>query len=82
MLVSRYEERPKLGMWPIELRNSLPTVMVPLSAPDPDVPLDLQAVLNATYDEAGYEKYIYEGEPEPPLSAADAVWAARFRPKV
>src|SRR5206468_1077430 len=42
VLVSRVEKRPVLDMWPIGLRDRLPVVPVPLSAPDPDVSLDLQ----------------------------------------
>ncbi len=80
VLVSRYEQRPKLDFWPIRLRERLPMVPIPLMTPDPDVRLDLQAVLDRTYDAADYGKYIYGEMPEPPLSAEDEAWARPFVP--
>ncbi|MCI0360550.1 MAG: DUF4058 family protein [Planctomycetaceae bacterium] len=74
--VSRAEERPRVGLWPIMLRDRLPTIPIPLLAPDPDARLDLQALLHRLYDAGGYEDYIYSGTPQPPLSAEDADWAA------
>jgi hypothetical protein len=46
VLVSRAQDRPRLGMWPIGLRQRLPQVPIPLAAPDPDVLLDLQELLH------------------------------------
>ena len=70
----RYDEA---GLWPILLRDRLPKIPVPLSAPDADAVLDLQAVLDATYDAARYGDYIYrDGPPDPPLEGEDAAWAA------
>jgi Protein of unknown function (DUF4058) len=40
--------------------------------------LDLQAVLNRSYDAADYGKYIYSETPQPPLSEADAAWAQQL----
>ncbi len=80
VLVSRRQDWPKLGMWPLSLRDRLPVVSVPLKAPDADVPLDLQAVFDRTYDAAQYGNYIYSETPEPPLSADDAAWAKQFIP--
>ena len=81
VLVSRYEQRPKLVFWPLNLRQRLPVVPIPLLAPDPDVSLDLQAVLDRTYDGADYGKYIYGEAPDPPLSAEDEAWAQAFVPQ-
>ncbi len=55
-------------------------VPIPLPAPDPDVLLDLQAVLDRTYDAADYGKYIYGETPEPPLSPEDETWARPLVP--
>jgi hypothetical protein len=79
-LVSRYEERPKLGIWPLHLPDRLPVIPIPLTAPDPDVLLDLQAVLDRVYDAADYGKYIYSETPEPPLSEEQLAWARQFIP--
>jgi hypothetical protein len=80
VLVSRFDERPTLGFWPLSLRQPLPIIFVPLLAPDPDVPLDLQAVLQRTYEAADYGKYIYTEIPDPPLTAEDQAWASPFIP--
>ena len=80
-LVSREEERPRLGVWPLNLRDHLPVIPIPLSAPDPDVLLELQAVLDRAYDAADYGKYIYGETPEPPLSEEQLAWARQFIPQ-
>jgi hypothetical protein len=80
VLVSRAEERPDLDLWPISLRERLPVVPIPLAAPDPNILLDLQAVLHRVYDAADYGKYIYGETPQPPLSAGDAAWAKQLVP--
>jgi hypothetical protein len=77
-LVSRAQDRPDIGLWPIRLREPLPAIPIPLTPPDPDVSLDLQAVLHRTYDAAEYGKYIYLEQPQPPLSAEDEQWAREF----
>lgn len=66
----------QMEIWPVELATTLPVVPVPLQEPDPDVPLDLQAVLNAIYDEAAYDLSLdYDQVPPPPaFSKADADW--------
>ena len=78
VLVSRYKERPRAGLWPIRLRESLPVIPIPLKAPDADVRLDLKKALDRVYDAASYRKYIYDSQPEPPLNEVDAAWAESF----
>ena len=80
-LVCRYEHRPRVGFWPISLRDPLPILPIPLAAPDPDVRLDIRAVLDRAYDAADYGKYIYQEEPEPPLAPEDEAWARQFVPR-
>jgi hypothetical protein len=75
VMVSRAETRPKVELWPFRLRDPLPTIPIPLRAPDRDAVLDLKAILDRVYDAAGYEDYIYSGTPVPPLSSADWLWA-------
>jgi hypothetical protein len=64
-------------VWPLGLRDRLPTLPVPLRPPDPDVPLDLQAALDTVYDEADYALTLNYDEPppDPPLPEADVTWA-------
>lgn len=62
--------------WPIGLRQRLPLLPVPLRPGEADVPLDLQAVLDAAYDRAGYDLDVdYARPPAPPLDPDDAAWA-------
>jgi hypothetical protein len=77
-IVSRAEERPRAGIWPISLRDPLPMLPIPLRGSDPDAHLDLQALLHRLYDAAGYADYIYSDQPSPALSSADAKWAEQL----
>jgi hypothetical protein len=81
VMVSRYQERPQVGLWPINLRDPLPVIPIPLREPDSDARLDLQQVLHRICDAAGYEDYIYSSTPQPQLSAEDAAWAQQFVPR-
>jgi Protein of unknown function (DUF4058) len=75
VLVSRAEERPQVGIWPLGLHDPLPRIPIPLRGPDPDSELNLQQALHRAYDAGGYRAYIYSGAPTPPLSEVDAAWA-------
>jgi len=76
--VSRAEERPRVGIWPIGLPERLPNIPIPLKAPDADVTVDLQSLLQRVYDAAGYADYIYNGKPKPSLTGEAATWAQQF----
>jgi len=80
-LVSRVERRLDAEFWPISLRERLPVFPVPVRSPDADARLDLQAVLDRIYDDAGYADYIYDGVPRPRLGDEDADWARQFLPR-
>jgi hypothetical protein len=53
-------------IWAMELNDPLPTIPVPLHPPDEDVQLNVGAVLQAVYDEAGYDLSINYAEDSPP----------------
>jgi hypothetical protein len=80
IMVSRVEDRPDVNYWPLQLRDPLPAIPIPLRAPSSFVALDLQAVLHGVYDRAFYEDYIYRGKPTPLLSPEDTAWAASLIP--
>ena len=65
------------------LRLPLPKVRIPLAQTDADVMLDLQAVLEQTYELGGYEDRIdYQKPCQPSLSQKDQTWAnQRFKAK-
>ena len=76
VILSRVERRPLSEVWPIGLSNPLPVVPVPLLAPDPDVVLDLDAILTTVYNRSGYAKWINYAVPPPgpPFDAEAVVW--------
>ena len=76
IFLSRFTHRPRTSVWAVGLRDRLPVVPVPLLPPDPDVPLDLQAAVNACFDLVGYERLLDYARPlpAPELSAEDAAW--------
>jgi len=73
--VSRAQERPGVAIWPIQLRERLPIIPIPLKPQDPEAAVDLQALLHRVYDAAGYADYIYDGAIDPPLDGEAAAWA-------
>jgi hypothetical protein len=77
--VSRAGRHPRGRFWPIRLPQPLPSIPIPLKPEDPDVPLDLQAVLDTAYDRAGYDLSVdYTRDPVPPLTGEWAEWAGRL----
>lgn len=76
VILSRADRRPTVEVWPIQLRDTLPMLPVPLLEPDPDVPLDLSAAVAAIYERGGYADLIdYRRPPPPPiLSEAETTW--------
>jgi hypothetical protein len=77
-LVARPEDHPQVAVWPLGLRDPLPTIPIPLRPANGEAKLDLQAVVHRVYDAAGYRHYIYDSTPSPRLSEADSAWAAHL----
>jgi hypothetical protein len=62
--------------WPVELRESLPTITLPLTESYPDALLDLQALLDACYDTGPFRRLVdYAQPPTPRLKLSDMAWA-------
>jgi hypothetical protein len=75
LLVAREERAPRCRVWPAYFDRPLPTIPIPLSRPDPDLPLDLQPILDAIYERGRYREDIDYAQPlTPPLSAEQAAW--------
>ncbi|MEZ4863550.1 MAG: DUF4058 family protein [Caldilineaceae bacterium] len=74
--LGRADARPTLDVWAIQLDARLPVVPVPLLAPDPDVPLDLGAVVHSVYARGAYATRIdyRQPAPPPPLDEKQAAW--------
>lgn len=74
--LSRANRRPKTQVWALPLQNPLPVIPVPLLAPDADIPLDLQAAVDACFALVGYEDLLdYRSHLPAGHSAEDAAWA-------
>ena len=74
--VSRAERRFLSDTSTWSVRDPLPTIPIPLMAPDPDILLDLAAIFNTVYQRARYERSIdYSAPLSLPLSAEDRTWA-------
>ncbi|MBI5302815.1 MAG: DUF4058 family protein [Chloroflexi bacterium] len=74
VLLSRWTRRPNTQVYPIQLRDRLPIVPVPLLPPDPDVTLDLQAALDACFDLVGYERLLDYTQTLAELSEEETFW--------
>lgn len=63
-------------VWLFNLRDTMPTIAVPLRPPLDHVPLNLQAAFNVMYRRAHYADGIdyTDAVPPPPLKPADAEW--------
>jgi hypothetical protein len=79
-LIALNSSRQRLSwhLYPVGLRERLPIVPIPVDTLE--VPLDLQFVVNKAYDEGPYWRGAvnYDRAPSPPLSDADAAWAAEL----
>jgi hypothetical protein len=74
--VSRATDPENVEMYPVPLRERLPTIHIPLRPGEPDANLDLQSLIDAAYENGGYDDTDYGLDPIPPLSPSDAEWAA------
>lgn len=78
--VNRAEQaRDLFELYPRRLRDRLPRIRVPLAGDDPDVALDVQALLTQTYEAGSYRDRVrYEAPCDPPLPPEDQAWADRL----
>lgn len=74
--VNRWPRRNRFEVYPRTLEERLPRIAVPLAAPDPDIPLDIQAALEQVFLEGRYERRLRYDEPcEPALEGQLQQWA-------
>ncbi len=68
--------RTRFEGYPSTVRQPLPQIRIPLAGDDPDVPLDIRAALEQTYDAGSYRDRIDDHSAcQPPLSPDDRAWA-------
>ena len=76
--VSRADHRPNCQVYHWGIRQSLPTIAIPLKRGDPDVLIELSAAFRDTYERGGYENDIdYSTQLSVPLGESDVEWALR-----
>lgn len=80
VMLSRATRRPHVQVWPIALDETLPIIPVPLLEPDPDVLLDLGALVASVYERGGYDARInyHDSVPPPDLSEEESVWVKQL----
>jgi hypothetical protein len=72
-------ERTKFELYPRTLSQRLPKVRVPLAGDDPHVVLDVQAVLERTYEQGCYlDRIDYDQPCKPPLFDEDQAWVKQM----
>jgi hypothetical protein len=75
VLVCRKQEAPRCTVWPAHFLRPLPTLSIPLAAPDPDVSLALQPLVDAVFARSHYDRDLdYRRPLQPPLCPADTSW--------
>lgn len=76
ILVSRGSKRPRANLYAFGIRQSIPTIPIPLLPGDDEPLLDLGSVLRGLYERARYDLRLDYGQPPvPPLKAEDEEWA-------
>ncbi|MDY7014919.1 MAG: DUF4058 family protein, partial [Cyanobacteriota bacterium] len=72
----RSDRRPRAELYAFNLYDALPAFPLPLRSEDVEPQINLQQLLAALYDRAGYDYRInYDLDPVPPLAEAEASWA-------
>jgi hypothetical protein len=75
LLIARGQWAPRCRAWPAYFDRPLPIIPVPLSKPDPDIPLAFQPMVDAIYERSRYEESIDYTKPlAPPLTPEQAAW--------
>jgi Protein of unknown function (DUF4058) len=76
IVVSRATHRPMADLYEFQLKESIPSFLLPLKPDDPELAVDLQAIVLGVYDRGSYQFRIDYHQPVPPpkLSEADQLW--------
>ncbi|MGI0495301.1 DUF4058 family protein [Alkalinema pantanalense CENA528] len=76
IVVSRASHRPMADLYGFQVRDPIPSFSLPLQSHDPELTVDLQAILLGVYDRGSYQFRIDDHQPVPPpkLSEVDQQW--------
>ena len=80
ILISRSEQRPQADLYGFNLPEPIPCFPLPLKNPEESIAINLQNILEALYNRAGYEYRIdyQQPVPLPALSPANQAWIAQL----
>jgi hypothetical protein len=73
--VWRAAQYGRFEIYPVNLRDSLPTIRIPLRQTDRDTTLDVQAMIDLCCERGAYGPSDYRRKLDPPLTDDDARWA-------
>ena len=77
-LISRGDRRPECQVYAWTMAQALPTIRIPLKAPDPDLTINLGEVFNTAYDKGRYARSLpYAAPPMVRLSPEQRDWVAQ-----
>lgn len=65
-------------VYPFGLRDRLPIIAIPLCEEDPDLPVDLQPLIDRVYEKGRYWMLSHDSSLEPPLTTDDLAWAQQL----
>ncbi|MCL1472481.1 DUF4058 family protein [Argonema antarcticum] len=76
IVVSRAFNRPMADLYEFQLREPIPSFLLPLKPEDPELTVDLQSILLGVYDRGSYQLRIdyRQPVPGPKLSETDRQW--------
>lgn len=82
--LSRATNRPKTDVWPIQLEEYLPTIPIPLSSEEEDIPLSLQQAIESCFQLVGYQRLLdyTQSPPSPVLSNPELDWVTETVGKI
>lgn len=75
IIVTRGESPETQQVYKCPLREALPVFLIPLRSHEPDLPFDLQPLIDRCYERGRYWLLDYETDPVPGLSDSDIDWA-------
>ncbi len=79
--VTRGWRYKKPEIYPIQLKDRLPLIAIPLRQTDPDALLDLQVLIDQVYENGSYGYDVdYSKPPIPPLPELETKWTSEYLP--
>ena len=79
IVISRSWQRPSADLYLFNVRQPIPSFLIPLRPGEQEPVLPLNRILHELYDQGGYDLAIDYAQPaDPPLTTVDAQWAAQL----